>query len=114
MGIDINFYMVFGTRVSCKENEGLIEKFEALTENGGKPIDYLLDFRKGEWLILGTILADSGNLRYGDFKDDFVSKKISELVHLENAYKMNFLKHFPEHYDAVRPHFEIMFVAQYT
>lgn len=105
MGINTHYYTVFGIKLDW--NDEFNEAYDEVYDDDDTPT-VILESMCGEYLILGDILYDSGNLRWGDMKDAFVEIDTEKLPELEAKYKQEFIAKFPEFKELVAKPFKLM------
>ena len=108
MGVDINMYTFWGIRVPTYDEE-FVEKYEEKygysnrSKSGG-----IFDGMSGEYMVLGCILFDSGNIRYGELHEGFMQQDIRTIPALEEDYREKFLEDFPEYAYLLSEPFQII------
>lgn len=109
MGIDTHYYTVFGIKHNYDDvpNEWKDEAYEEAYDDNDTP-SVIIDGMNGEYIIMGEILYDSGNLRWGDMKDFFVEIDIDKLPDIEIDYKKQFAAKFPDFAELVNQPFKLM------
>jgi hypothetical protein len=102
MGINTHYYTVYGVHVNEYDDElsdalyGEGDLYK-LFENGTLPEDFglIMDGMGGNYMVLGKILFDSGDLRYNDFEDTFVEVNLGDLTKFRLEYTEQFMNYFP-------------------
>jgi hypothetical protein len=110
MGVSTNFYTIFGVKLDW--NDAFHEAYEAKYDE--LAVSVIVDGMSGEYIILGNILHDSGDMRYG-FEDCDTAKEydIKELKKLEKAYRTAFAKQFPNFLHLIDTPFKVITLAHY-
>lgn len=104
MGINTHYYtfygvkLVFGPLASRKENDDF---HEALHDRATDGFDSVSDGMDGEYLLLGKILFDSGDLRWGDVEDTWVNIPLDKLNEIDVEWREAFKETFPERADLI-------------
>ena len=111
MGISTHYYTVHG--VNLPWNDEFTEAYDEVYDDDDTPF-VLLESMCGEYIILGTTLYDSGDLRWGDMKDTFVEIDLDTLPALESKYKQEFTAKFPEFASLVEQPFKLMTFVHYS
>ena len=113
MGISTNFYTVFGLKLPFKKD--FFEKADKNHGDDNAPF-VLQDGMCGSYTICGIVLFDSGDLRWGfENGDEFKEiPSVQELSLLEQNYKTNFYKYYPEIYPEIDKPFKLMTFAHYS
>ena len=99
MGINTHYYTVYGVHIESYDDElsdalygegdvhGIIENCPDL--------DIIMDGMGGNYMVMGKILFDSGDLRWNDFKDTFVEIELFELNEHRDRCIEQFMNHLP-------------------
>lgn len=99
MGISTNFYTIYGLYLEedHKDFNSLYEYYDENYDEISKNINFIFDGMSGKYIVIGEVLFDSGDARYG-FEDGDALALISVggLSLVEESYKQNFRKYFPE------------------
>lgn len=111
MGISTNYYTVHGLRLEW--NDEFNEAYDEVYDVADTPF-VLIDGMSGEYIILGKILYDSGDLRWGETEDSFVDIDLDTLPALESKYKQEFIAKFPEFASLVEQPFKLMTFVHYS
>jgi hypothetical protein len=99
MGINTHYYtfygvkLVFGPLSSHEEND---EFHEALYDRATPDFDSISDGMGGEYLLLGKILFNSGDLRYNDIEDTWVNIPLDKLSEIDVEWRKAFKETFPQ------------------
>lgn len=111
MGISTNYYTVHGVKLEW--NDEFHEAYDEVYNDEDTPI---VNFESicGEYIILGKILYDSGDLRWGDLKDAFVEIDLDSLSDIEADYKKEFIAKFPKFASLVEKPFKLMTFVHYS
>lgn len=112
MGVSTNCYTIIGVRLEM--NDAFVEAWDDVYSDDDTP-NVIVDCMSGEYLILGEILFDSGDYRWG-FEDGDTYKEHShtKLIEKEQAYKTAFISKFPEFKDLVKEPFKVISVVHYS
>ena len=95
MGVSTNCYMVYGIKIDF-DTEFLDYCDEHDLYNSDK-LDVIVDGMSGEYIIVGKVLFDSGDVRYGfEGGDSFKSIDISLLANYEKTCREKFNESFHE------------------
>lgn len=115
MGISTHFYTIWGIRHDWSTMEKFIEgPYEDTWEDDDTPF-MLVDGMCGEYVILGRILFDSGDMRYGfENGNSFVQVDVNKLPVFEALYKDAFIKKYPDFTHFVDKPFKLMTLAHYS
>jgi len=110
MGVDINTYTVWGIKISGYDME-FSEKYHDHEIFGyakqGEDI-VIFDGMNCDYMVLGHILFDGGNIRHGDLNETFLEQDLNELAVIEQAYRDRFIKHFPDFAHFLNKPFKIL------
>lgn len=96
MGINTHYYTVYGVKIDYNDDlgEALDEVWDELQKEDDLAI--IADAMGGEYMVIGKILFDSGDLRFNDFKDSFEVISNGELpiyrIDVTNAFSRLFHK----------------------
>lgn len=115
MGIDTHYYTVFGIKHNYDDvpSNWKDDAYEEAYDDADTP-NVIIDSMSGEYIILGEILYDSGNLRWGDMEDVFVEIDLARLGEIEAKYKAEFTAKFPDFAELVNQPFKLMTFAHYS
>lgn len=111
MGISTNYYTIYGTRIEW--NDEFSEAYEEAYDDTDTPF-VLLDSMCCEYIILGDILFDSGDLRWGEPNDVCVEIDIHKLGELELEYRKQFIAKFPRFESLMYAPFKLMTFVHYS
>lgn len=84
MGINTHYYTVYGVKIDdyddalSDELYGEADMYEAV--EASTDLDVIMDGLGGDYMVMGKILFDSGDLRWSEIKDTFVEIDISKLT----------------------------------
>jgi hypothetical protein len=110
MGISTNYYTVHGIKLPWNN-----EFAEAHNEVYDDDTPFVLfESYECEYIILGTPLFDSGDLRWMEIEDNFTEIDLSVLSSLESKYKQEFITKFPEFVLLVEQPFKLMTFVHYS
>ena len=113
MGISTNYYTVYGIKYGYDDvPEDFMEHFDDIGYGKGMPTA-IVDGMSGEYIIFGTILFDSGDLRYGDINDEYVEIDLNGLNAIKLKYQQEFLDKYPKWEHLVQKEFKLMTFAHY-
>ena len=82
MGINTHYYTVYGVRINnyddnlSEELYGEGDKYEVV--EASTDLDVIMDGMGGNYMVMGKILFDSGDLRWSKIKDTFVEVDIHD------------------------------------
>lgn len=111
MGVSTHYYVVYGIR--HEYHEEFSEAYDEVYNDHDVPF-VVIDGMGGEYTIIGTLLFDSGDLRYSNIKDELTITEVSSLQELERQYKEKFVAKFPKFSHLVEDEFKIITVAHYS
>lgn len=121
MGINVHYYAYYGIKLEftdkqTKTFEELSELFDEVTGVAEDASEMMLfDGYGGEYIIVGKMLFDSGDLRYNDIEDTFKSIPLDSLPQIETEYRAKFAKYFPEFKHLIDgKKFELMVFVHYS
>lgn len=113
MGVDTNIYTIFGVKIDWDDDFN--DTYDEAYDDPDTPW-VLLDGMMGKYIILGKLLFDSGNIRWG-LEDGDVYKEIApdDLANMEQSYREAFNKKFPQFKDLIvdRP-FKLLCITHYS
>lgn len=95
MGINTHYYTVYGVHINdyddalTDELYGEGDKYEVVENSAG--LDVIMDSMGGNYMVIGKILFDSGDLRWNEIKDTFVEIDMDSLsnIRLQATQEMN-------------------------
>lgn len=111
MGIDTHYYTMHGIKLDF--NNEFCEAHNEVYRDDDTPF-VLFDAMSAEYMILGTVLYDSGNLRWGDLNNSVVEIDIQKLGELELQYRKQFIAKFPQFESLVIEPFKLMTLVHYS
>jgi len=111
MGISTNYYTVYG--IKGEFNDEFFEAYDNVYNDDDTPT-VLIDSMSGEYAVLGTILFDSGDQRYGEVEDVFVEIDMDNLPAIELSYKNLFITKFPQFASLMDTPFKLMTFVHYS
>jgi hypothetical protein len=112
MGISTNFYTIYGIKVDW--DDAFNDAYDLVYDDEDTPF-ILLDCMRGEYMIFGDILFDSGDARWGfEDGDSFKEIDLNTLVDLELIYRREFLTKFPEFVYIIDRPFKLMTITHYS
>ena len=111
MGIDTHYYTIHGVKLDW--NDDFTQAYDEVYDDDDTPF-VLLESMCGEYMILGNVLYDSGNLRWGETEDVFVEIDIQKLGELELQYRKDFIAKFPQFEKFVYGPFKLMTFVHYS
>lgn len=97
MGVSTNIYTVYGITIDGFDKD-LFEAYDKIYNDADAP-EIIMDGMGGDYTILGCVLFDSGDFRWGlegGYPLTEVSLDDGHLKNLEEKYKENFVKKLPE------------------
>lgn len=107
MGINSKYYTVYGIK-----HDSYYEELEDLADE--RKIHIIQDGMCGEYCVIGQVLFDSGDQRYGDIKDEFVEINIGDLDKIREDYSAKFREALPEFEHLLYGEWQLMtFLHQY-
>lgn len=106
MGINTHYYTFWGVVLdynlfgkNTEENIIKNEQFheELYTAGSSSKWSYIGDGMNGEYLLLGKILFDSGDLRWSDFEDTWQEIPLDKLPELDVEWRKAFQEDVPDY-----------------
>lgn len=100
MGINTHYYTVYGRKIVSYDNElsealyGEDDLYETVEENG--QLDIIMDSMGGGYMVIGKILFDSGDLRWSEIKDTFITVDMSKLTDIRLGAVQEMQRLLPE------------------
>lgn len=112
MGVDIHVYGVWGIRIEGYPQD-FSEAYDAVYDTC--PLEIIMDGMNGEYMIFGEKLFDSGNIRYG-MEDGDECRLINpdSFKLLEEEYKKEFCKWFPQFKYMMEAPFQMIMFTHYS
>ncbi len=94
MGVSTHAYAVYGVKIPWRED--FCDAHELVYDDADLP-DLIFDGMSGEYIVIGKILFDSGDFRWG-FENGDIYKSIdtSQLEKIEADYRKSFENKFPQ------------------
>lgn len=113
MGVSTNYYTICG--IKAKWNDEFYDCIEELKESEDADIPFILFRGRGEkYIILGVVIYDSGDLRWGDLNEECVIIDLESLPEMEKTYKEKFVDKFPQYAHLVAEKFSLMTFVHYS
>ena len=110
MGIDVNVYTVFG--VKAPWNDEFVDDYDDVYDKC--PVDIIMDGMSGEYLILGKHIFSSPNFRWNDGDGDAMTfTGVSDFAKIEQEYRAEFAKWFPQHVNLLDDEFKLITFTHY-
>lgn len=110
MGIDINVYTVFGVKAPWSDE--FVDDYDDVYDKC--PVDILMDGMGGEYLIFGKHIFSSPNFRWYDSDGDAMTfTEVSDFPKIEQEYRAEFAKWFPQHVDLLEDQFKLITFTHY-
>jgi hypothetical protein len=107
MGINTHVYTVYGVRLDWNDDfydayeeieEALLDEFGwGNPQEADKQVEAIVDGMGGEYILLGSIIYDSGDFRYCEDMNNYQEIGTSDLLNLELEYKELFARLYPDH-----------------
>ncbi len=96
MGINTHYYTVYGVNIDSYDDE-LSEVYSDVYDEvkDNKDMAIILDSMSGSYMIFGKILFDSGDLRWGDYKDAHTDIDLNKLSEYKDMCVEQFMNYFP-------------------
>jgi hypothetical protein len=100
MGINTHYYTVYGIKISSYDDDlsdamyGEGDLYETVEKN--ENLDIIMDGMGGDYMVIGKILFDSGDLRWSEIKDTFVEIDMSNLTDIRLSAMQEMQKLFPD------------------
>ena len=111
MGISTNFYTVYG--IKDEPFGDFDDAYDAVYDDKDTP-NVIIDGMGGDYQILGTILFDSGDQRWGECEDTFVEIDLDKLPEIESEYKKQFVAKFPQFASMMDAPFKLFSFVHYS
>lgn len=123
MGINTNIYTIWG--IKTEWNDSFNDAYEEIEEQlvdefgYGKPqprgsqVEVVMDSMCCKYMIFGSILYDSGDMRYWDDMNNYQEIDLNDFTEQEKEYKEEFKKLYPDHYHIVDKPFKLINVIHY-
>lgn len=112
MGVSTNWYSIYGLRIEW--DDALAEQYDEVYDNKDTPF-ILMDCYSSEYMILGSLLFDSGDYRWGFDGGDTYKEYITEnLLEKEKEYKEQFIAKFPNLKHLVESNFKLISMVHYS
>ena len=112
MGVSTNFYTVLGIKLQW--NEAFSEVYNDAYGEEDLPT-VIMDGYAAEYIVLGSVLFDSGDMRWGfEDGDTFEEIKLEDLKDIEKEYKEKFVTRFPEFKHLLDESFSIISFVHYS
>ena len=105
MGISTHVYAILGVKIPWDEE--FCDAHELVYDDDNVP-DLIFDGMSGEYIVLGKILFDSGDFRWGFEKGD-IWKTVdnSRFAEIEKNYREEFSRKFPKFTHLLTQPFEL-------
>lgn len=116
MGINTHYYTVYGVKVEFNDelNEELHSENLYDIIHDSEQLDIIADGMGAEYMIIGKILFDSGDLRWGDIIDTFVEINIEHLPAMKELATEQFMNHFPSYGYMLDNEWKLMTLVHYS
>jgi hypothetical protein len=112
MGVSTNFYTVYGVKLDWHDE--LHAAYDEVYDHSDTP-NIIADGMGGDYIILGTVLYDSGDARYGfDGGDQMKEIDLDSLAGLAAEYREQFTAKFPQFAALVATPFKLIAFAHYS
>ncbi len=108
MGINSHYYTVYGVYMDWDNdfNEEYDEVYKAVDQAG---VDVVQDGMAGEYIVVGKILFNSGDMRWSEIKDTFVRIDMDGLEDMKVQVMMELLELMPKNsYKLATANWQIM------
>jgi hypothetical protein len=102
---------MYGVKIA--DNAEFNEAYDEVYDDTDTPT-VILDCYSGEYIILGKILYDSGDLRWEESGDSFVEIDLDSLPDIEKDYKTSFIDKFPQFASLLDAPFKLMTFVHYS
>jgi hypothetical protein len=123
MGINTNIYTIWGIKTEWNDlfndayeeiEEQLVDEFGyGKPQPSGSQVEVVMDNMCCEYMIFGSILYDSGDMRYWDDMNNYQEIDLNDFTEQEKEYKEEFKKLYPDHYHIVDKPFKLINVIHY-
>lgn len=116
MGISTNYYTFYGIKHEYNAELGEFVEGDYVDAYDDEDLPtIIIDGMSGKYVILGKILFDSGDLRFGELEESYVEIDLNELDSVEMKYKQSFIKKFPNYSHLVNEQrFKLMTFVHYS
>lgn len=100
MGINTHYYTVYGIKIGSYDDElsdalyGEGDLYETVEET--ENLNIIMDGMSGDYMAIGKILFDSGDLRWSEIKDTFIEIDMSNLTDIRLNAVQEMQKLFPD------------------
>lgn len=111
MGISTHYYTIHGVKLDW--NDDFNEAYDEVYDDEDTPFT-LIDCMECEYIILGTPLFDSGDLRWGEDGETFAEIDLNALSDFERDYKQKFIEKFPEFSGLMNKPFKLMTLVHFS
>ena len=112
MGVSIRYYTIYGVKLEYNKKLSSSLYEEAMDDDDCPFI--LSDGMNGKYTILGKVLYNSGDLRWGDDGDDYVEVDLDSLSDYETQYRQEFIAKFPNFATLLDHPFKLMTLVHYS
>lgn len=116
MGINTHYYTVYGVKIDFDDefNEHMHEDNLYDIVKQSEYLDIISDGMSGEYMIIGKILFDSGDLRWGDVQDTFVEINPAWLKSYKVQATEEFMNYFPSYGYMLDNEWKLMTLVHYS
>lgn len=117
MGINTHYYTVYGKRVDSYDNDlsdALYETDLYKTVEDHEDLDIIMDGMGGDYMVIGKILFDSGDLRWSEIKDTFVEIDLDALTELKESATQEMKNILPDFVHYLDGDWKIMTFVHYS
>ena len=112
MGISTNFYTIHGIKIDWDDDFN--EAYDQAFDDADTPY-VLVDGMCGEYMVFGTVLFDSGDMRWGfEDGDQYREIDVPSLTQLEYDYKESFRRKFSRFKHLIDEPFKLMTLAHFS
>ena len=111
MGIDVKVYTVFG--VKAPWDDQFVDDYDDVYEKC--PVDIIMDCMSSEYLVFGKHIFNSPNFRWNEGDGDAMTfTEVSDFPKIEQEYRAEFAKWFPQHTALLNAPFKLITFTHYS
>ena len=115
MGISTNYYTVYGVKIPWNDDFSDYYDGHLYDHKDDLQFDVILDAMEAEFTIIGKILFDSGDLRWNEFKDQYVEIDIENLPKIKEEIVARFKDIVdPKYHSLVENEFKLITFTFYS
>lgn len=113
MSMSLNFYTMYGVIHNDASDDFLdfLDEHDEVYDDDDTP-NILFDGMSGDYLILGEVLFDSGDV-YDGGDADLTVIDVDKLPEIEAEYRKKFIAKFPEYKHLINKRFQLITLSHY-